>query len=326
MARQYSQHTQAAADAKAAMAAEARRKASMAKRIEMGAAAALILIGMIRTVTGFTASASSEKNVEEVQVQVTEARNTLEQKKAAAGDSTMGTVVQVDAIVNSAAEAGTQVCNMQNTLSAYTKQMHQTGTTSLTVEHTQLLEKMRAYFVDAKGTVLGTWCEYGTWKFDSTFDYEGSQAQVVWKCCNDSNGDLLACCIATYDGDMDKFRNSVVYRTVKYADAVAQDEATRVDPEPPDESTPSDTTSSTTSESEPAVTLPTVPDVSEPNTSSDISEPDVIIIDPEPSEPEYTYPEEQWLYGWSTMYQCWGYFNQDGRFLTEEEYQNEVNW
>lgn len=321
MARQYSQNTQAAADARAQLAADARRKAFAAKRIEWGAAALLVLVGGIRVITGFTASSAAEKNVELLQNQVSEAKEILEQKKLTQGDASVGTIVEVDATVNSAAEAGVEVRDMQNQLTLYMKQMREKGEKKLSVEHTKLLERLRSNFVDPKGTVRGAWCEYGTWSFDSTFDYEGNTAQVVWKCVNNS-GELLACCIATYNGEMDKFQNAVVYRTVIYDDTVAQEQAIQAAQPEPEEDPPVTSVpvvsepiiDSTTSESEPDITIPS---------DTVVSEPDIVISE---HVPDYTYPEEQWLYGWSKAYQCWGYFNQDGRFLTEEEYQNEVNW
>lgn len=327
--RSYSRNSQAAIEARARVDDERRQKKVRKQQIEYIVAGVLVAAGFITTVTGVMASPKAQTQIDAINVQIEEANALFNQKKSEEGATEQGLVVKVDATVNSAAEAGKQVCNMQNTLSSYVRTMRTTGKTTLTVDHQKTLEKLRSYFVNATGTVKGSWCEFGKWEFESTYDYEGVAAQVVWNCYDDSH-DLLACCIATYDGDMDKFKNAVVYRTTKYLDAVAND-VIEV-PEVPEETTPvvteppvdenDDTGSGSVSIAIPDETEIVDSTISEPeDTTPVVTEPPIVI-----DEPFYEYPEEQWLYGWSRMYQCWGYFNQDGRFLTEEEYQMEVGY
>lgn len=344
MARRYSQNTQAAAEAQSRVAEEERKKARLFKQIEYGVSGLLVLIGVISIISGFLAKASSSSQVEDLRSQIEAAQQVLEQKQAEQseqGGDTVGTVMYVDAVVNSAAVKGQEVCTMQNTLSGYTNQLRVSGSRYLTTEHQQLLVEFSDYFVNISSSILGTWCEFGTWTFDSVYDYEGVSAQVAWRCFDDDHN-LMAFCIATYNGDMKKFQEAKLYRTLNYTEAVEE--------APPImtgdvTSSPEVTTSSTMSESTTPPVIIDVPIIDDPIIVPDVTtsesyiepdytmtqEPDVVLI---PSEteattpvPEIVYPEEDWYYGWSMAYQCWGYFNKrDGRFLTIEEYQMEMGW
>lgn len=306
MARQFSNDSQAARDASAVMAARDRAKRRRKGQIEMIIGAVFAFVGICSVVGGIAGTASAAKDVESINLQTGEQREALAIRQREQGDTPLGTIVEIDATVNCAAEAGKIVCDYQNKLSRFTRQRKESGNNNLTEEHSSTLTEFRKYFGGLSASLKGTWCEYGKWTFDSIYDYEGVSAQVTWMCYDGNK--LLAVVTASYDGDKKMFSSAQIYKTTAYNQAVADDPLLKnpggVTSDPPT----SDTDPGTSDTSDPNTSTPSTSDTSDPNAST-----------------VERHPEEEWMYAWSEANQCYGYFNRDGRFLTEDEYNKEMS-
>ena len=64
-----------------------------------------------------------------------------------------------------------------------------------------------------------SWCAYGTWEFNSSYDFSETKADIVWKCYapdDTTKSRLLAFVKATYDISTNTFSNAAVVRTTWY--------------------------------------------------------------------------------------------------------------
>lgn len=313
MARQYG--ATSGASRPSAMSGD-EKKAEMIKRIEFIASAGLVLIGIIRVGAGIADIATNSDAANQLSEQVTEQYAKLEEKKAIA-ESTPPNIKEVKAAVSSAAEAGKEVCDLQNQLGEWTRKEKAEGKETLYKEHQIVLEKFRPYFPknSVRDDIMVTWCEYGTWYFDSTYSFDGqTMPGVVWRCyANDDTKKehMLAYVIAQYNETTQKFSNASIAWTEWAVDAKkkAGESVTPIAGETEEVVVTIDATEDV-GIIETAETVETVETVESEETPTEI----VIEISPEP----------EYFYGWSTQYGTWGYFDINGRFLTEDQYEQEV--
>lgn len=306
MARQYGTNSQSAANAQKYLSRQSNQKASLFKTAELVVSLVLVGVGVINVIGGFATTADCMSKARDVSKVISEREAVLKEAQESGKDAKP--VVQTENVVsNSASDDGAKVCDLQNQLNVWVKKEADEGKTTLYPEHQELLNDFRQYFpVATSNAIARTWCEYGTWYFNNTYPFEGNNTSVVWECYADGDtrkSQMLAFVTAKYDATTHTFTNGEIIRTKGLTDlkaSLSNQEPEVVDP-------PVETVES----EEP--TAETV----EPATVESTAEPEPIIIQVSP-EPEY-------FYGWSTRYNCWGYFAEDGRFLTEEQYNNEVN-
>ena len=351
MGRQFSRDSQSYIEARSSHANEVRHKAAVKQNVEKMVMLGLLGVSVLVFGSSFIVKGTSQNKIDsEIIPKIEQLNVELEQVKKDAERNELGHVVRYeDAIVASAAEKGMLVCDQQNRLGQLSIEARRNKARTLSEEQQSLLLEYRENVIvpdDRKYKKLkGTWCDSGDWKFDSTFDYEGTRMQVVWRCYSRRTPDkMIALCIGTYDDSTKKFSDLSLYRPsqgleedIIVASEIGDVQAFRTTNEygeydDPIELDPEDTTADTT-----RVPDETDPDIIETSDST-TTYADVIIVSDDPIVTletttttavvpdtyvsSYLYPEEQWFYGWSVEYQCWGYFDQDGHFMSEEEYQN----
>ncbi|MBO5435614.1 hypothetical protein J6A31_07460 [bacterium] len=341
MARQYGAESEQVVAIREQIAKENRQKANTRKLIEGIASVVLVGAGVINIVAGIMTTASVQDELGGLQKQI-EAQSIVRDEKKAAAEVNKNTIVEVDEVVNSAADEGLRVCELQNALNKSTIERLLSGNTKLSVEHQKMLQELATYFPkgsNSNRSIRTSWFLYGTWHFDSTYDYSGENKVFLWTCYEDDdvNRDrLLGYVAANYDPVTKTFKNAAFCKT-KHWITVYNENVDKygfvdeeLDVEDFDENVVPDVT---------------VPDVTVPYEPDDVVIPDIEIEDttpavtttvttttvttttatePEVIEPEVIEPEDEYFYGWSTAHGCWGYFRSDGTFLTIEQYEREV--
>lgn len=311
MARQYGTNSQASAEAQRYLSQQSSRKAVLYKTIETIVSLAVVGVGVISIISGVATSAAAASEAQSVMDTIAARQAVLQEVQDKGMDSKP--IVQTENVVsNTASEDGDKVCELQNELNTWVLKEYEEGKTTLYPEHQTALAEFRNYFpVSTSNEIARTWCEYGVWYFDNDYAFEGNNTSVVWKCYakdDTQKTQMLAFVTAKYDATTHTFTNGEIIRTKGLSDLKEKLSI----------NIPTETEEPTEPEEPPVIieTEEPIETIEDPVETEETEEPDYIIIQVSP-EPEY-------FYGWSTQYNCWGYFSEDGRFLTEEQYNNEV--
>lgn len=221
MARQYGHNTEAADKVRAELILEKEEDDIKKHKIERIATISFVLLGVILLVFNIFSANSYKKKLAETQVALQESQTKLTELQKAVENAPKQVVTQEVAHA-SAEEAGVAVCKGQNDLNAATKAEMDAGLDSLSAEHQDALNRVRAYIskdANNSGLARNTWCLYGIWEFDSIYDFEGTKCDVVWKCYHPDDTykeRLLAFAIASFDATTGVFSNAQVMRTTWY--------------------------------------------------------------------------------------------------------------
>lgn len=337
MGRQFTRDSQSYIEARSNYADDKQRAAAAKFRTEKTIGLVAAVIGMLVFGGSFVYKGTAENMIEsEMRPRVDQLTEELEQKKNDVDTNDAGHIIKYeDAVVSSALEKGSILCNFQNQLSAYKLEARKTGNSTLSEEHKKLLDEYRSYIVDIPSNMKGAWCEFGTWQFDSTFDFEGTRMQVAWRCYD--HDVLLAMVVGTYDAELGRFSNMELYKTEQYQKLSAETPIVTTSFVTTANTEDTDITGDITLDTTGPVTDITgdttnVTDITDTTGMTDTSQPVVTTASttysytPATAATSYMYPEEQWFYGWSVEYQCWGYFDSNGNFMTEDEYQSYYGW
>lgn len=236
MARQYGHKSEIADKVREELILEQEEANIRKRKIERIVTFAIFGIGVIFLISGVVSANNFKNKMAEAHVNLQTAQAKLEEWEAKV-ENTPKTVIEQEIAHANATDVGKAVCDAQNALNKATKAEREANLDTLSADHQEALNNLRSYLPKDRGNsslARGTWCLYGTWEFDSVYDFTGTKVDIVWKCYNPSNKSrLLAFATASYDSTTNMLSNTTVYRTTwydSYADAngeiVTADEGT----------------------------------------------------------------------------------------------------
>lgn len=140
------------------------------------------------------------RKMEQYQSQVSEKQDELKSAK-----ESVPNVSEDDAknTIHSVKKIGDEVANAENGYMASTSDEDRSA--SLAVKDKYFGEKSNMRTVWFSGNTEAI--QNGTWKFQSSFDFNGTSVNVLWT-YTDTNGQLLAYVTATYDAENETFSNA----------------------------------------------------------------------------------------------------------------------
>ena len=221
MARQYGHNTEAADKVREELILEREAEDVKKHKIERIATFVFLGLGVVILVFNIFSANNYKHKLAETQVALQESQAKLTEWQNSVAETPKQVVTQEVAHAN-AQEAGEAVCQAQNDLNRATKAEYESGADTLSADHQDALNRVRAYITkDANNSSLArnTWCLYGVWDFESVYDFEGTKVDVVWKCYHpdDRNKErLLAFVTGSYDANTGVFSNTQVMRTSWY--------------------------------------------------------------------------------------------------------------
>ncbi len=220
MARQYGQNSEKGQIARAQKMQELEEEMLFKHKVERYVALGLLVVGALFVIFGIVSAGSYKVKTEDTRKELQETQAKLAELEEAKLDEDT-TVVEVETVAASAADAGTAVCVAQNDLNAALKAERAMGMEVLSEEHQDALNRLRLYFVkEGNATTLrGTWCDCGTWYFNGLYAFEGNTITVVWKCYAPDDVDkdrLLAFVKADYDAHSNTFTHGEIRLTSWY--------------------------------------------------------------------------------------------------------------
>lgn len=196
------------------------------RKIERYVSIAFVVFGVLFLVFSIISYNSYKKKSEQGRVELSEVQETLDKMRSAVNDDTT-TVVEVDAVVASASEAGEAVCKAQNDIDTAKIAEMKVGATGMSDAHVDAINRVRRYIVVDNGNssgISGSWSKYGpkgVWEFNGTYEFEGTNMTVVWKyyAPDDIRHErLLAFATAFYNSDDNMFHDGDIYYTTWYSD------------------------------------------------------------------------------------------------------------
>lgn len=329
MARYFGNDTQESRDANATLAARERDKNKKLKIIEGSIAGVLVFVGICSIFKGMMDQSTVKNDVAQLSQQISSAQADLASRQSEQGSTPTGTVEYVDAIAYTAEDLGKQVCDYQNKMTSIKRERLAAGDTG---DYGDAFVELRSNFDKCfQGTLptalKGVWCDYGVWTFENTYDFEAgatvngsTKTSVVFRCYDGNQP--VAFVTATYDGSLNKFLTPAISRTSNYDDLKANDPLLN---KKPSSSSDGNDTSVPSSSSDTEIDVPpeetSSSSSSTPDSSSSVPSSSFSSTSSSSSEiPSDLPPEEKYIYAWSTEYQCYGYFDRDGNFITEDEY------
>lgn len=221
MARQYGHNTDAADKVRKELTAEQQHKDEVHRKIELlfikfffGFAAVFLFITVILMYNIHSNIKSTNATLASEQTQLTKLKA---EAKAAPVKK-----VEREVAYSSAKDAGQAVCDAQNAVNKAIAAETAAGASTLSADHQAALVKLRTYIPkDSTNTELSrdSWCIYGNWEFNSSYDFSETKADIVWKCYapdDATKSRLLAFAKATYDISTNTFSNAAVVRTTWY--------------------------------------------------------------------------------------------------------------
>ena len=234
MARQYGQNSEKGQIARAQKMQELEEEMLFKHKVERYVSLGLLVVGALFVIFGIISAGSYRAKAEETRKQLQETQAKLAELEEAKIDETT-TLVEVETVAASAADAGTAVCVAQNDLNAAIKAERAMGMEVLSEEHQDALNRLRLYFVkEGNSTTLrGTWCENGVWEFNGVYEFEGNTITVVWKCYASTDVDkerLLGFVKADYDAHSNTFTHGEIRLTSWYK-TEAEDAGSLVTPD-----------------------------------------------------------------------------------------------
>lgn len=176
--------------------------------VKMVLVVGMILGGMILVVTTAAGQKSFDdeynintKMIEQLRIDIEEANQEDVFEKEDAID-----------VLSSAKDAGDAVAKLQNDYVTIP-----TSTDSSKIkEHAN---KLGEYFDESSQTGRQPWYKHdgAIWTFQSSYDFSGTTTNVLWL-CKTNEGDLLAYATATYDADINMFKN-IAYKNTSMGNA-----------------------------------------------------------------------------------------------------------
>lgn len=213
MARQYGSGSEQADIVKKELMEAAAQQEKLMKKVRIGLCLGIVAISAIMLISNVFHIISVGNKTTKLNEDIVSAKETLTQKKETVGNI-KEVIIYDDPIVNSAKEIGEAVCETQNELTKVTNQEYANGG-AITDAHKKLLLDMKSYFFEQPAAAV-TWCKYGEWIYDSTYDYEGDILDIVWLCyepTDTSRSKLLACATATYTASTNELNDFRIYYT-----------------------------------------------------------------------------------------------------------------
>ena len=344
MRRQYGHNTASSDQARAIVANDLQNRAQTSRKIEMGISAALIAIGLISVGASAISSANAKSELADTQKLIEEEKAALSDKEKEADDYK----IEKNVSLVSAGKKGQTICNLQNNMIDYIaieNENAKLGEEGLIKDHLVALQQMKKE-LDAsnKSSMFRSWCKYGKWTFKSDYSYVGEARDCVWSCYmpDDTNRTKpLMFVTGKYNPKTDNFTGLRKIYTRYYYEVDQAEKYHLIDfdtenDDPNVEVRPAETELPVTEEpivttvpfgeTEPAQSL-TLPYIDAP--SSETEQPAETTVTTVPSSTETTTvtnaTELEFYYSWSSAYGCWGYFDSNGNFYTEEEYEGMVH-
>lgn len=213
MARQYGSKSEQADIVKKELMEEAAKQNKKMRAIKLGVGLGIVAISSIMLMSNLSHISSVSDKTAKLNEEIASAKEVYKQKKEEAGD-VKEIIIYDDPIVHSAKEIGEAVCKTQNELSRLTNE-ELANNSAITDAHKKLLLDMKSYFFGQPDAAV-TWCRYGEWIYESTYDYEGDVLDITWLCyapTDTSHSKLLACATATYSASVNELNDFKIYYT-----------------------------------------------------------------------------------------------------------------